>query len=69
MRSQEDRAWSRGYRWAMQNGYGYEDDGEDSRARDAAISLSVRDCRIIAMAYAMGWKNGRKSAQANRKGR
>ena len=43
MRTQEERAWARGYRWAMKNGY-----------------ESIRDCRMIAMAYAMGWISGNK---------
>lgn len=58
---QEGRAWLRGYDWAMKNGYGYDDSDTSKPDRDVCISQSVRDCRIIAMAYAMGWMNGRKS--------
>lgn len=56
----EARVWIRGYRLAEKHGYGYEDDGVDSPERDEAISKSIRDCRIFAMAYSMGWLNRHK---------
>ena len=56
----EARVWLRGYRLAEKHGYGYEDDGVDSPERDAKISESIRDCRIFAMAYSMGWLNRHK---------
>lgn len=62
-RSLEVAAWDRGHDWAERNGYGFTDDGVDSPRRDAVISQSGRDCRIIAMAYAAGWLNGRKSVR------
>ncbi len=62
--SMEERAWLWAYRWAGRNGYGYEDDGVDSPERDAEISRSIHEQRMIAMAYSMGWTNGRRRALA-----
>jgi hypothetical protein len=57
----EERAWYRGYTWAIKNGY--DENTKVALGADLgdALSESIRDCRMIAMAYAMGYKNGRKS--------
>ncbi len=54
----------RAYRIANTPAYYYYDDNvPDSPERDQQIEWSVRHCRIFAMAYTMGWLNGRKNAQ------
>lgn len=62
----EARTWIRALKLAEKHGYGYEDDGVDSPARDEAISQSIRESRIFAMAYTMGWMNRHKRGRRAR---
>jgi len=51
-KSIEDKAWHRGYNWAIKHGY--------NDPRSFTVEESTRNCRLIAMAYATGYVNGRK---------
>ncbi len=64
-----DRAWMRGLRLANKHGYGYDDSRDMDRpsVRSRRISESVRDCRIFAMAYEMGWMNRHKRRKSSTK--
>ena len=60
MSDERDRAWLRGYHIAAKL-YHYDDLKEKNPSvRSRKISESIRYCRIFAMAYEMGWKNGRR---------
>lgn len=55
----EDRAWIRGYNWAVKLGYSTNEKDD--------FSTQVRNCRLIAMAYAQGFVNGKKAEQKRTK--
>ena len=62
MADERDKVWLRGLRLAKKF-YGYDDLKEKNPSvRSRKINESVRHCRIFAMAYEMGWKNGRRRA-------
>ena len=68
----KERAYSRGYRIANTPAYYFYDDGEDldkPNVRSRKINESIRHCRIFAMAYTVGWLNGRKSERERRRRR
>jgi hypothetical protein len=60
MKDECDKVWLRAHRMAMKL-YGYDDLKESNPSvRSRKISESIRHCRIFAMAYEMGFKNGRR---------
>ena len=57
---EETRVWLRGYAIAAKL-YRYDDLKEKNPSvHSLKISESIRHCRIFAMAYTQGWKNGRR---------